>query len=150
MRGYDVEALAYNNTSKFLSYYLNYAFIDPYTRKVSQFTTSNVKSNEECKDWLEKNIKINQRYILNYLPKENSNSSHVVIVFRTNDSKLKFYDPMIGIEYNEDFIDNMKFSYNKNNMQTFYSPSLLRIDDKILNYQLVNKIVKPSQKSNRH
>jgi len=59
---------------------------------------------------------------------------------KDKNNNLKFYDPQCGIEKDSIFLDNVKFYFEFGEDRQF--PKILRVDDKKLNYKILNSISK--------
>lgn len=101
LRGYDIEytipiGIDSLEMADKLSISPNIAFIDSQTGKISEFTNLNVNSAIECKEVLEDNINIGERYLFAFKFKSNSvdekNVGHILTVWKNNKNELKFYD----------------------------------------------------------
>ena len=151
IRGYDVEAVgASNPISKELRPSNVTVYLDPMTGK--SCVPDIILTNEiSCYDYLDKNVKVGQRYELSFntptesgnsdYDKEHENDGHVVIITRDEDGKLKYYDPQ-QYDYHEgedikDFLTSW-FQYKT----PVIAPKILRIDDKLLNPKYINAVVK--------
>ena len=128
----------------------NWAYIDPKTGKYPEFTTLDVNNSQECKKILEDNIQIGERYVFSFKFKSNNleeeNIGHIINVWKDEDGELKFYDPQAAIYYNSEYLEKIKFKFNK--FGRVDKPQLLRVDDKKFNNKLLNIISKPKNNIN--
>ena len=151
IRGYNVEAVgASNPIAQELKSSNVTAYIDPETGKECAYDT--IYYNEiSCYDYLEKNVKVGERYELSYNdPLENQNgkmlseyekNGHVVIITRDDKYGLILYDPQ-----NNEMVEGVKvkkflepqFQYKT----PVIAPKILRIDNKLLNPKYVNAVVR--------
>ena len=151
MRGYDIETSVENqDIIEKLKERPNLAYIDSKTGKTPEFKKVNVISAQECEDFLNNTIKQGERYIFSFKYKGNSSfesnieSAHIIVILKNQNGKLLFYDPQTSKKYNEEYLDLIKFNFAKG--KTKVMPKILRIDDKELNYDILNKISKPKKK----
>ena len=148
LRGYDIETKGVNpETIRDLSFEPNLAYIDPQTGKNPQFVKSHTRNSNDCKKWLDEQIKPGERYAFGYSPELSINDNgHIITVYKTNDGVLKFYDPQKGKNYDVSFLDNIGYETPFGNIIICFSPMIFRIDDKELNYDILEKISQPSKK----
>lgn len=153
MRGYDIEyaipvGIDSLEMADKLSINPNIAFVDFKTGKTSEFTNLNVNSSVECKEVLMDNINIGERYLFAFKFKSNSvdekNVGHVLTVWKNNKNELNFYDSQSSTLYNSEFLEKIKFKYDR--FESKIETKILRIDNKELNYDLLNTISKPAGK----
>lgn len=146
LRGYDIEAAPLdlnNETMVKLGWHPNLAYIDPKTGESPDFTFSHAKNANDCKEWLKKNIKRNERYIFVFQP--HYGSGHVVQVSKKLNGSIRFYDPQNWESYDENYLKSVRYRLNFKNISIGESPKILRIDDKELNIEMLNEIIEPTK-----
>ena len=74
---------------------------------------------------------------------ERSNPKLKVKELKNRKDKLRFYDPQSGKQYDTRLLEQIKFNFPKGELKVV--PKLLRVDDKELNYDILNKISKPKK-----
>ena len=146
IRGYDVEAGPYSTPeAKVLAKTDKSAYLDPVTGEECVPQKIDV-SNVDCYDYLDKTIKLGERYEFSYsITPENGKwsdtTSHRVIVTRDSGNELLIYDPQDGKIADKEnaklYIDSVINEYN-----TEFLPRILRVDDKALNPIYINKVVR--------
>ena len=147
LRGYNIEALPYSQeTHQLLEYYPEKMFIEPETKLGAKFDFIDVKNNNDLEQYLETNVKIGERYMFRFLPK-NSSTAHVVSMYRDEKGNLVFYDVMAGQTYGKEFMKNFSYKYKKRHKSVPYRPSILRTDNKLLNITMLSKVSQPCSKS---
>ena len=135
LKGYDIEALPAPTKDKdyqVFSAYPNLAFIDPKTETNPNFETINAQSGKQLKEYLNKNIEQGGYYMLSYLPNEDAESTHNIIVFKNPKGDLIYFDAQKSKFYNKDFAKNIAYSKYKERTKEWehIPPKVLRIDDK--------------------
>jgi len=158
MRGYNVETKLPKTDEDVkikdeLELRPNLAYIDPKTNSIPEFTIlEKATDGNSCAAELDKKINPNERYLFAFDFKNNNSKSifaHVLIVMKDKNNNLKFYDPQCGIERNSDYLSNVKFRFGFDEEGT--KPKILRVDDKKLNYKILNSISQESgAKSKNH
>ncbi|MBR6127972.1 hypothetical protein IKQ21_09840 [bacterium] len=142
IRGYDLEVLPYNEVSAELASNPWDVFVDPKTGKSSVPTLHSGYTQEECAEILNEHIKPGERYMVVYSPNESSRETHAVCSYKTDNGDLHIYDAMTGEEYKpEEFVKKIKPSTVFNSQ--YYPMFSVRIDDKILDNKIMQKITKP-------
>jgi hypothetical protein len=134
-RGYNVSAKSYtgNETAKILSRDPRLAWVDPKTGDVPNFVpwdTKTVYSKRSYKQFLEENIKENERYTLQF-NWNNAKGGHIINIDRDARGNLRLYDAQTGKVYDKDWsIDDLmgKMRYT-NNIGQSAPPKLLRVDN---------------------
>lgn len=154
LRGYDIET-AIPQTMEALELkdelveQPNLAYIDPITGKIPEFTRFKATTQEECEQWLNNNIKQGERYIFGFKEKKQTsyyeNFGHILEVMKDENNQLKFYDPQVDKNYDKEFLIQIKFKFEWN--EPPFSLRILRVDDKELNYKVLNMIAKPARKN---
>ncbi len=153
LRGYDVEYAIPVGIDSLemvdkLSNSPNIAFRNSVTGKTPNFTKLNVNSAIECKKILMNRINIGERYIFTCKFKSNSidekNIGHILTIWKNSKNELKFFDSQSSMLYSAEFLEKIKFKYDR--LETKIETKILRIDDKELNYDLLNVISKPANK----
>ncbi|MCD7780942.1 MAG: hypothetical protein LUH05_09770 [Candidatus Gastranaerophilales bacterium] len=152
MRGYDVETAIPNKMEDIeiqnkLSVNSNFAYIDPITGKTPEFTTLKVNNALECEQLLDENIRQGERYAFSFVWKDGSHSKgkgHIIEVWKDKNNKLEFYDPQSGASSSKYLFLRVKYKFTWNEYPDF--PRILRLDNKELNYKVLNGISKPARK----
>lgn len=151
MKGYDIEVLPAATKDKdyqVFSAYPNLAFIDPKTETNPNFETINAQSSKQLEEYLNKNVEQGGYYMLRYLPNEDAESKHNIIVFKNPKGDLIYFDAQKSKFYNKDFAKNI--AYSKYKVQTkewkHIPPKVLRIDDKELEPKTFKLFSKKSKK----
>lgn len=145
LRGYNVETNVSDNTiAKELSYKPNLAYKDPQTGENPPIIKSHVRDAQSCKKWLNEHIKSGERYAFGYSPELTiGERGHIIVVYKTDNDHLNFYDPQDGKNFDEKFLDDIGYETPFGDIIICFSPMIFRIDDKELNYEILNKIAQP-------
>lgn len=142
-RGYNIETLPFDKTNNQM-YQLGLnpalAYIDK-DGNHPKFIDSNVKTPKECEKWLKNQIKYGERYAFGF----NSiyGGKHIIIVFKNKLNQLQFYDPQSGIIQGAGLLNKAYYDILVGKLTYKLSPKVFRIDDKTLDYDVLNKISKP-------
>ncbi len=123
----------------------NIAFIDPDTGEIPEFTNLKVADEAECEIFLNNTIKQNERYIFGFTWKSLTNErvGHVLIASKNENNELEFYDPQDNTISDISLLKKIKFKYDWT--EEYCPPKILRIDNKELNYNILNRISKPAE-----
>ena len=141
MRGYDLEVLPFNEASAELAANPLDIYINPKTGKtvISNYISGHTQ--DECGVLLNERINVGERHMIIYSPNEGSLDTHAVCAYKTADGELKIYDALTGEQYTpQEFVQKIKPS--KILGSPFYPIQIARIDDKILDENIMKKITK--------
>ena len=148
LRGYDVQTLPNTKGSMLdkLSRQTNMAWIDPATGKHPAYIFDDtITTASKFAEFLEKIIKLDKRYTLQFSWKGRSRSGHIISVDRMADGILRLYDPQNGKTYIKQevlaYLKQLKYTMTLGGMKVATPPKILRIDDKQFNLDVVNYIM---------
>lgn len=152
MRGYDIEALPYNmlNTAmRKLRRNPEKAFIDKKTNLPPKLIyDERVTDYSKLRKWLNAIIKPNERYgiicKIVLTSKGQDLYDHILIVYKTEQGELRFYDPQNGVKFKIKELSMIRFRSQANEsapIQT-YPPKIFRTDNANLNIDYLNKVSK--------
>ena len=150
VRGYDIEvSLEYDSDFKDeLSKHPNYAYIDPKTGRTPKFEEIKVSDPTECENVLNNTIKQGERYIFKFGWKQKDSNGnelgHILIVVKNKNNKTVFYDPQNNYKYEKANLLLERIQYKPKN--SLFKPSILRVDNKEIDYKILNQMSKPSKK----
>lgn len=145
-RGYDVEisdSVDMGLQNK-LSKEPNLSYIDPKTGKAPEMTSINVTSSQDCKQWLDDNIKQNEKHLFVYGQNGVNGAGHAVIVAKDKNGELTFYDGQNQQIKKSEILERIK--YNSENGTKESEIKILRVDDKEVNKDIVSKFIQPTRK----
>ena len=152
VRGFDIEtSIDYGSDLKEeLSRHPNYAYIDPKTGRTPRFEEINVSDPTECEKALNDTIKQGERYIFQFDWKQKDSNGrtmgHILIAVKNENNKTIFYDPQRNYKYEKASILLERIQYKTRQNKALYPPEILRVDDKELDYKVLNQISKPARK----
>lgn len=146
LRGYDVEtSITDNEIIRELSYNPNLAYKDPQTGENPPIIKSHARDAQSCKKWLSEQIKPGERYAFGYSPEFTiGERGHIIVAYKSSNGELKFYDPQDGKKFDENFLDDIGYETPFGDIMICFSPMIFRIDDKELNYEILDKISQPA------
>ncbi|GEM_PF-5423507 len=152
--GYDIEALPAKQQEdgevKMLRKFPYYAFESYDNEKIEAPKVFRSNNAQECIQTLEQSVKQGECYEFWYqAPEAPDGLAHVVEISKNEQNNLEIYDPQNGKTYGKDYLENIKYTKFKNNIKNYYPQYIFRIDDKRLNYKLLNKISRPSQRKSQ-
>ena len=150
--GYDIEALPINKDIidaqvRMLLKYPYFAFKE--SKEARPMRPIKIRSNniEECKQQIEKIVKPGQVYeFWSQSVDMDEGISHVLEISRNENNEIKFYDPQRGKFYGEEYYEQMKYTRIEDGTIQYFPQFLFRIDNLDLNYELLNKISRPTQR----
>ena len=152
MRGYDIEALPFDENNKVMTKLRRNpekAFIDRKTSLPPKLIKNQLATDyDTMKDWLKSIIKLNERYgfICRIEEKPGSGNliDHIFIVYKTEQDELQFYDPQNGAKFESKELGMIRFRSRANKFSPIhtYPPKIFRIDNADLNIDYLNKISK--------
>ena len=152
LRGYDVQALPNTEGSALekLSRDPNLAWIDPATGKHPEYMYDDTATTaKKFLRFLENNIKSKQRYTLQFMWKGRRRAGHIVSLDRDTSGKLRIYDPQSGVTYTGSsvakYLERIKYVMTVRGHKIPARPEVLRVDDKLFNMDIVNKILEGAQ-----
>ena len=145
MRGYDIEALPFDENNKVMTKLRRNpekAFIDKKTNLPPKLIyDERVTDYSKLRKWLNAIIKPNERYgiicKIVLTSKGQDLYDHILIVYKTEQGELRFYDPQNGVK--QEHFGNIRFNYKN---KTIFYPKIFRIDNADLNINYLNKIAK--------
>ena len=149
LRGYDVEAnpMKYGSMADRVSLNTSLPWIDPKTGKNPEYIFDETANNPELfKGFLEKTIKSNQRYTLQFIWKKGG--GHIISADRTEKGKIRLYDPQNGKSYTGLFLSRYLKKIDYSHIDSYglnyecTSPQLLRVDNMNFDLSVVNKLLK--------
>lgn len=148
-RGYDVETLPNTKGSELekLSRKTNLAWIDPDTGKEPEYIfDEEALTPTKYFKFLDSTIEQGNRYTLEFSWKGRGNSGHIICTDRTEKGELRLYDPQIGKSYFgqdiKDYLKRLKYQMSIYGMKIPIPPKIMRVDDKLFNLEVVEKIMK--------
>ena len=105
---------------------------------------------QECIKNLEESVGIGECYEFWYQsPYAPAGIAHAVEISKNTQNALEIYDPQNGETYGDEYFDRIKYFETKNKTKYYYPQYIFRIDDKKLNYKLLNKISRSSQRKSQ-
>lgn len=154
LRGYDVETLPHTEGST-LSKLAKSPRLAWYKKGTKEEVDYIINNREEAytaklyKEYLKETIKDDGRYTMQFAWKGKGRNGHIVTVYKKN-GELRFYDPQDGQKYKGKEVDSLlkliKYEFTIGGVKVPFHPNLLRIDDLDFNTEIVNKIMKASDK----
>lgn len=148
-RGYDVETLPNTKGSELerLSRKTNLAWIDPVTGEAPEYIfDEEALTPTKYFKFLDSAIEQGNRYTMQFSWKGRGNSGHIISAERTEKGELRLYDPQIGKSYFgqeiKDYLKRLKYQLSVYGMKIPIPPKLLRVDDKLFNLEVIEKIMK--------
>ena len=147
MRGYDIEALPFNEKNKYMMKLRRdprLAFIDKETGEPPKeilYPNEGIIDYSLMRDWLNEVMKKGEIYGLICKVAQNDFGQdlydHILIVYKTGDSRdsIRFYDP----QNNDDVKHFKRIRFNHGKKIKFY-PTIFRLDNVDLNMEYLNKI----------
>lgn len=152
LRGYNVQALGNykNSTIEDLSRRTNIAWIDPQTGKHPDYIIdANVKNYKSCYTWLDKEIKQDSRYTLQFGWKGRRHSGHIISIDKDSNGNLRLYDPQNAKTITDKqellkYFQRFKYQMSTYGIKIQTPPKLLRIDNMDFNTDVVDRILEKS------
>lgn len=150
LRGYDVEAkprTKQNSIQESLARNPVLAWNDPATGLAADVTVNspNIRTSKQAQNWLDQNVQEGARYTFSHGWKGTSgHKGHIVSATKEN-GNLRLFDPQDGKTYTGDsltqYMGRVRSTYN-NGKELKGRLQLIRVDNKQLDVQVVNAVLK--------